>query len=399
MACILLCGMENTVFSARQRIRRWKSAAGAFHLLTLSGFVLCLTWLLPVISSQTTRGLSQAGNEQAVARQMLLEALDRLVRYQHYYYEIHGRFTRDLARLSLPGRLAGGDLEELQRSYEISVTELEPKRFLLLATGIHSTDRVTVDESRRLNANFALPNPSRAYLLEEADRVLALRSQGAEPLEGLYSAYWQVAPLGDGQGWVAVGTKKPVAGERREYQGERVLASIFAEVSERVKTKMTGKTSKAKPKEEESAEFELDQPRVNLFKEQLSSTDVQEWLENARVAQHVHKREHGHFAKKWERLDGVSDYHFFERIQVAKNVRVHPIEITGDGKDFRLTIEGTSGDLMGEQFVVDSSGSVRQVRYTEALINQLQESTNLLENTFRFQINPIADDPSRRSQP
>jgi hypothetical protein len=141
----------------------------------------------------------------------------------------------------------------------------------------------------------------------------------------------------------------------------------------------------------------LDSPGESLFKEVLAPTDVQEWLESARLAQHVHKREHGHFAKRWEQLDSVSDYHFAERMKAVKNIRVHPIELSNDEKEFHFTLEGTNGDLMGEQFVMDRTGSMRQVRYTDALIHQLQEGTNLLENTFHFQINPIVDDAAHPS--
>ncbi len=377
------------LFSARQRIRRWKSIAGAFHLLSVAGFVFCLLWTLPLLDSKSDLQLSQEWKEQQEARQMLIEALDRLVRYQHYFHDITGRYTRDLSRLSLPSRLASGDLEQLRRAYEVSVIEVQPKRFLLLATGVKNTDRVTIDESHHLSANFAVPPPTRAYLLEEADRVLGLRSQGIETEEGLFSQYWQYAKGADDQSWVAVGVRKPVVGERREFQGERALASIFQQVSERVKGSMGAEKDGPSPASAEEPDLSLDMPRSGPFKEILAPSDVEEWLETARLAQHVHQQEHGHYAKRWEQLDQVSDYHFVERMKVAKNIRVHPIELSSDERDFHFTLEGTSGDLMGEQFVMDRTGSMRQVRYTEALIHQLQEGTNLLENAFR--INPVEE--------
>ncbi len=388
--------MGKTLFSARQRIRRWKNIAGGFHLLSVAGCVLCILWALPFVASKSAVQISDEWKARQEDRQMLVEAMDRFVRYQHYFRDINGRFTRDISRLSLPSRLASGDLEQLRRSYEIAVVEVQPKRFLLLATGIRSTDRVTVDESHRLNANFIVPPPTRAYLLEEADRLLGLYAQGLEPQEGIYSRYWQISRSSEDQGWVALGVRSPVVGERRDLQGDRALASIFAAVSERVKNKMGQKDSEAHERisSEEEADL-MEDARTNLFKDALGPSDVQEWLESARLAQHVHKRERGHYAKRWEQLDAVSDYHFAERMKAAKNIRVHPIELTGDEKDFHLVLEGTSGDLMGEQFVMDRSGSMRQVRYTEALIHQLQEGTNLLENTFHFQINPIVEEAAR----
>ena len=391
---------STVIFSARQRIRRWKSVAGAFHLLSVAGFVLCILWALPFVAAKSDLEITQEWKERQDARQMLMEALDRLVRYQHYFHDINGRYTRDLSRLSLPPRLASGDLEQLRRFYEISVIETQPKRFLLLATGVRNTDRVTIDESHRLNANFAVPPPTRAYLLEEADRLLGLRAQGLDTQEGVFSQYWQISRGADELGWVALGVRQPVMGERREFDGDRALASIFQEVSERVKSKMNGGPSPASTGPATASppdSKDSDQPGESLFKEVLAPTDVQEWLESARLAQHVHRREHGHYAKRWEQLDSVSDYHFAERMKAVKNIRVHPIELSNDEKEFHFTLEGTNGDLMGEQFVMDRTGSMRQVRYTDALIHQLQEGTNLLENTFHFQINPIVDDAAHPS--
>lgn len=395
--------MGKLLFSARQRIRRWKSIAGALHLFSVFGFVICIVWALPIVASKSELQVTQELRTQQESRQLLLEALDRLVRYQHYFHEIHGRFTRDISRLSLPSRLAGGDLDQLHRAYEISVIEVHPKKFLLLATGVKNTDRVTVDESHRLNANFVAPPPMRAYLLEEADRMLNLRSQGKEPQPGIFTRYWQLERSPEDQGWIAIGVRKPVVGERREFQADRALASIFAAVSERVKSKMGGSASPLGPEKDQADEadgdLEPESPRAQLFKEVLTPSDVQEWLESARLAQHVHMREHGRYAKKWENLDDVSDYRFAERMKVAKNVRVHPISLQADASDFQLTLEGTSGDMMGEQFLMDRSGAMRQVRYTEALIHQLQEGTNILESTFHFQINPIMDDAGRPTAP
>jgi hypothetical protein len=384
------------LFSARQRIRRWKSIAGGFHLLSVAACVFCLLWALPMVASKSDFELTQEWKEQQENRQMLVEALDRLVRYEHYFHDINGRFTRDLARLELPSRLASGDLEQLRRSFEISVIEVQPKRFLLLATGVKNTDRVTIDESHRLTANFPVPPPTRAYLLEEADRLLGLKAQGIEAEDGLFTQYWQITR--EEQTWAAIGAKQPVVGERRELQGEHALETIFEQVSERVKGQMglpkaggvvEGPAPASVDGADARASSELDGTTASLFKEVLTPSDVQEWLEAARLAQHVHKREHGHYAKRWEQLDAVSDYHFAERMRAVKNIRVHPIELSGDEREFHFTLEGTSGDLMGEQFVMDRTGSMRQVRYTEALIHQLQEGTNLLENAFR--INPVED--------
>jgi hypothetical protein len=318
--------------------------------------------------------------QQTERRQLLIEALDKMARYQKYYNEIHGRFTRDISRLAIPDQLSAGKRDLLDRDYEISVLEVRPNRFILLATGTNSSDRVTIDESHRLNANFVLPAPSRSYLFQEADRLLRLRAHGLPAEGGVFSRYWDFA-TDEAKEWVAVGLRTPVLGVKRGMEGEG--NSIFASVREQVQSRM------GDPAREPAA---LGVP--GRFKDILESRDVNEWLNAAHLAQHVHLREKGRFARRWEELDSVSDYHFADRIKSVKNLRVHPIEL--ETKGYQLTLEGTSGDLLGEQFVMDQSGSVRQVRYTETLIQQLQETTNILEN---FQINPIVEDPANAEHP
>jgi hypothetical protein len=315
-------------------------------------------------------------------RQLLLEAMDKLARYQRHYRELHGRFTRDLARLSLPAQLASGSQEALRRNYELSVLEVRPNRFLLLATGLDNPDRVTIDENHRINANFVLPPPSRAYLYEEADRLMRLRAQGQASGEGLFSRYWKVDPA-ESLGWVAVGQRNPVLGERRELSSGREVSSLFTSVREKTQNRIIrGRFPSGRAPAADAGAHER-------YKGVLAVSDVKEWLAAAHLAQHLHFRERGQFAQRWEELDGVSDYGFANRMRAVKNLRVHPIELVAGMEGYRLTLEGTTGELLGEQFVIDRSGSVRQVRYTETLIQQLQETTSILEN---FQINPIFDD-------
>lgn len=371
---------EPELFTSRQRIRRLKAVSGVSHLSSLAFLVLSILWILPQLDSRDAKQINQEIKERLGSRQLLMEALDKLARYQIYYNELHGRFTRDLDRLALPSKLASGTLEELKREYEISVLEVRPNRFLILATGNQGTDRVTMDESHRVNANFVLPPPARPYLLEEADRMLRLKAMDKVAVEGFYSRYWKLVSKEENR-WEALGQKNPVMGERHEIEATREVASIFSTVSEQVKQHMGEK------------------PAANAgAKEELNPSEVTEWLNRARLAQHIYKREKGHYARRWEELDAVANYNFAERIKTVKNLRVNPIEIEAEDRGFRMVLEGTSGDLMGEQFVMDMSGSVRQVRYTEALIQQLQQTTNILDN-LHFQINPVADDPQQRAQP
>lgn len=388
---------EQAVFSVRERIRRWKSLSGFLHLLSVCGMVLALLWALPQFAENSILQGSEEWKLRQSRRQLLLEVLDKTVRYQKYFGDTHGRFTRDLGRLLLPTHYASGAREDVEQHYEISVVEADPNRFLLLATGTDGGDRVTIDEAYRISANFVLPPPAKAYLIEEADRVLRLKAQGIEPEGGLYSRYWDIRSGGEDHPglFLARGIKAPIVGERREWQAGGDSTSIFASVSEQVKQRM------ATAAERGLASLARNEGLLPTgpYKENLGIGDVRDWLEAAHFAQHVYRKEKGSFAKRWEDLDTVSDFHFAERMRVAKNIRVHPVDLAADNDTFHLTLEGTAGDLLGEQFVVDTGGTVRQVRYTEALIQQLQETTAILQNTFHFQINPIVEDSSQKSKP
>jgi hypothetical protein len=257
----------------------------------------------------------------------------------------------------------------------------------LLATGLGSSDRITIDESHRINSNFVLPAPARAYLIEEADRLLRLKAQGLAPNEGLVARYWKLGAE-EGQELVAVGLRSPVLGERREISAGNVV-SIFDSIREKVQRRLS--QGRFPPPRELAS---MDIPKPNAYKEELDPRDAAEWLEAAHLAQHVHQKEKGKYASRWEELDAVSNYKFTDRMRVVKNLRVHPIDLTEGG--YQLTLEGTAGEMMGEQYLMDKSGSLRQVRYTQTLIEQLQKTTNILEN---FQINPIVDEPTQRHRP
>ncbi len=370
---------QGQLFSIRHKFRRLRSLGGFFHLLSVAFLVLSALYLIPHYGSKTTFELDEDLKKRQSARQLLLETLDRFARYEKYHHEVYGRYTRDLHRLSLPNQLASGSRIELEQEYEISLLEVQPNRFVLLATGLKNSDRVTIDESHRLNANFVLPPPARAYLFEEADRMLRLQSQGLPLTEGVYGRYWELERAGAQLPWVAVGKKKPVLNERRELVAEREVASIFHSVKEQVQNRLVPGVASV----------------ASLGKTKVEVRDVQEWLEKARLAQHVYRREKGAYARRWEDLDQVSDYGFLERMRSASNIRVHPIEVNFGEKGFQLTLEGTEGDLLGERFVVDESGLMRQVRYTETIVQQLQETTEFLESAFRPQIHPNA--PSEAS--
>jgi hypothetical protein len=317
-------------------------------------------------------------SSRVLQRQQLLEALDRMGRQQHYFREVNGRFTRDLSRLAIPDRLASGTLEELKAEYEIAATEVSPSRFLLVGQGLKNGDRVSLDEMHRINANFVLPEPNKKYLSEEADRMLRLHKAGESPLPGIYAQYWRIESVPE-EGLVALGVRAPVAGERLAQIPLRRPAGLFESVSEAIRNPELGNSIGAAIGASAG---------LSVASSLLQSRDVEAWLKAAHYAQHVFFREQGRFARKWDELDSAVDFQFSKKSKSTENVRFHPIEIQEGGQRYRIVLEGTRGDIEGEQFILDQSGNIQQVRFTEALKQQLQSTTDLLEI---FQVKPARE--------
>ena len=374
----------------KRSMRDLRFMGACFHMLSLVTLVLGLIWMVP--SRKDTRNLAQATTEQSEKRQRLLEALDRIVRYEHYHREVFGKFTRDLSRLALPARMSSGSWEQVQRDYEISVVEMQPHRLLVLATSVDGKDRITINERFRMSANFILPSPARAYLLEEGERLLRLGREGKKAEWGAYLGYWVLTKEQEGEldRWIAVGKKTPVLGEKQSGES-RGLASLFSAVRAKMEKRLGNGIPGAYEagSERKLAATPTSAASQAYAGETLTDSDLRAWLKEIYFAQHIHKREHGFFATRWEDLDLVTGYAFSERKARAENVRVQPIEVVGRDQAYTVIFEGTKGDLLGEQYVLNEKGDVRQLRYTDALIHQLQESTQLLENAFNFQISEL----------
>lgn len=385
---------EQKVFGVRERWKKIRAWDGVLHLFSLAIAVLILLALHPGNPEDGSKseldfvdGYSQVSHSQSV-RQSLVEALDKIIRYENYYKDTHGRYTRDISRLGLPDQLSSGSFDDVHRSYEISVVEVASNRVLVMAIGADSSqdknitrfDRVTMDESHRMSANFILPVPSRAYLYEEADRMLSLKLSGKSRLDSVVANFWTIESHGEGvTDIVAIGQKNPVLGEKRSMNSDGNAVTIFDTVHGVLSGKNFDKMGRGLAAVGPAAKNE----KSSLKK----SADVMALLRDVYQAQYIHKRERGFYAKRWEDLDAIAGFHFNEEKLVSSNLRFQPIEVNERG--YQITIEGTSGDLMGEQFQMTQSGSIRQVRYTDALIQQLQHSTAILENTFKFQISEV----------
>jgi len=367
----------------RKKIRSWD---GIFHLFSVTCLILITLSFYPGNRNITDSPLFQDAADVSQAmqvRQKLVEALDKIIRYQNYYKEIHGSFSRDITRLGIPENLSSGTMDEVRRVYEISVLEIAPQRVLLLATGVNQgknrsitrMDRVTMDERHRFNANFILPPPSRSYLYEEGDRLLRLKLSGNSYIDSVYSSYWQLENSKDLATIAVIGKKNPVLNERRSFSD----TTLFENVREQLRGRNLDESNRF------PAAISL--PNSAFGTKKLRAEDVRALLLEAHQAQHIYKRERGFYTRKWEDLDAVTGFQFLDKKQKAANIRFQPIQLAENG--YQIILEGTSGELLGEQFQIDQNANVRQVRYTDTLIQQLQKSTEFLESTFKFQISEI----------
>lgn len=387
---------EQKVFGVRERWRKIRAWDGVFHLLSLSVGVLIVLAIYPGMPGDGNKaavdfvdGFSQVSRSQNI-RQLLVEALDKIIRYENYYKDIHGHYTRDLSRLGLPDRLSTGSFDDVRRVYEVAVVELTSNRVVVMANGADSAqekmltrfDRMTMDERHRISANFVMPPPSRAYLYEEADRMLGLQLSGKSRLDSVVANFWNIESHGEGiTDITAVGQKNPVLGVKRSLNTMGKAITLFDSVHGVLSGKNMGHATR------NLAMISSEEKEKNNSNQVRRAADVRALLRDVYQAQYIHKRERGTYAKRWEDLDAIAGFHFQEEKNLSSNLRFQPIEVNEQG--YQITIEGTSGDLMGEQFQMSQNGSIRQVRYTDALIQQLQHSTAILENTFKFQISEV----------
>ena len=372
----------------------WGRFLGAVaHLFAIAVVIVASSVYYPLKARDPGRDTA-ASEETTRLRQLLLEALDYYVRYEHYHREVYGRYTRELGSLGVPLELSHGSVLELSRHYEISVLEANPKRLLILANAKLSVpaglslrgDRVTIDENYRLNGNFQLPYLSKKYLALEADRALQLRLR-KRPIElGLAKDYWRFEPKYDGDRakWLAVGARGPVLGGQRSavFGGEPAEARGLASIFTQVKRHLAAKSGAGRGRKTKAAS--------DYSRREYGLSDLHFLLSDSRFAQHVHHRERGFFAGEWTQLDSVSSFNIVERVAGSVNLELEPIEMTPEG--YNLRIKAIEGALVGELFTMSESGELKQIRYTDVLVKELNQSRGILQNSLGFQISEVPQD-------
>src|SRR5688572_13195872 len=94
-------------------------------------------------------------------RQLLIEILDKIVCYEHYYHSVYGTYTRILNRIgvSIPRTITD--------VYDLHVSEATADQLLVNAlseTRGQVMDLVSIDQAFRVHSSFEVPVPRPEYL-------------------------------------------------------------------------------------------------------------------------------------------------------------------------------------------------------------------------------------------
>ena len=270
-------------------------------LLLLTG----MSWWSAKLNYSARRAAGAGKNFQGPValesqRRELLETLDRVVAYQHYYRSVYGHFTQ------LLGRVGFSVPRKIEEQYDIRVTEASRDRLVLTAISEfegQTQDRVSVNQDFSLQANFPIPLPRPEYLRAQALKHLRLLGESMATqlpeLQGVYRDYFRFEIRTNSESnrsISATGIRSPVLGQQLEWggpSGGRTLAG--------------GKGGDA-PLLDEEAELSA-APGTG----QKATGNLMNTLEEAYLAQRIFHGEVGRYAKDWSELSKIAGFRFEEK--------------------------------------------------------------------------------------
>ncbi len=233
-------------------------------------------------------------------RRDLLEAMDRVVSYQHYYRSVYGHFTQ------LLGRVGFSVPRKIEEQYDIRVTEASQDRLVLTAISEvegQTQDRVSVNQEFRLQANFPIPPPRPEYLRAQALKHLRLLGESTATrvteLQSVYRDYFRFeirTNSENNRSVSATGIRPPVLGQQLEWGGSTGLRTLAG-----------GKDGEG-PLLDEEVELSA-APGTG----QKASGDLMNTLEEAYLAQRIFHGEVGRYAKDWSELSKIAGFRFEEK--------------------------------------------------------------------------------------
>jgi hypothetical protein len=260
----------------------------------------------------------QSSTIHETRRRELMEALDRMVSYQHYYHSVYGQFTLLMARTgySLPSSVT--------EVYDVRVQEATSDHLIITAVSeLHgkALDRVSINQDYQLQSNFALPSPRAEYLHAHAKkhlRTLRNAPKGVVPAEsGVFRGYFRYDVTQDSQGHVnalAVGIRPPVMGIQVDFADRDLAIATEEQIFKGLEMGLPPAQS-AVPGQKAEGGWEMT------------------GSEQAYLAQKIYMGEVGRYARNWAELSSIASFRFEEKLKEVPKTKW--VEIDLKAKDSR----------------------------------------------------------------
>jgi hypothetical protein len=220
-------------------------------------------------------------------RRELVETLDKVIAYEHYYHSVYGHFTK------LVNKTGYTIPQSIMNIYDIRVAEASQDR--ILVTAISEVDGkvldvASIDQDFQVHSNFRLPSPRSTYLKAHAKKHMRMIQTASEghvlEEEGVYKGYFKYSVRGDsknGKTAFAVGVKPPVVGVQLEFNDSDSL-------------------------EEELLALNGEESGTHLG--QKGEGDVSSLDDQTYLAQKIFHGEMGRYAKTWTELSKIAHFKF-----------------------------------------------------------------------------------------
>jgi hypothetical protein len=278
------------------------------------------------------------------SRRELIEVLDRIISYQHYYQSAYGHYTKLLNKVGfrVPDRVAN--------IYDIRVIEASQERVLVNAfSEVNGKvgDLVSIDQDFRLHSNFEIPPPRSAYLKAQAMKHLRMVHNGSSTQvvseQGAFKGYFNYSFKQDHYGKkaaYAVGVKAPVLGMQLEVGEE-------------------GSTRKLNSVEALLTEDLIEEPSDGLAATQTQTGqqlngNMSNLEEETRFAQLIFRGETGRYAKNLLELSKVAHFQFEGKDSLEElRVEVEPTPTVLPGEPNSLASRGITSVSSGKKLEIE----------------------------------------------
>jgi len=217
----------------------------------------------------------------------LLEVLDRVVTYEHYYHSVYGHFTKTLGKIGykLP--------REVTDFYDVRIGEAGADQ--LLVTAFYElngklTEIISVNQDYQVHSSIDLPSPSAEYLKAQAYKHLRMLKElpkGQVMTEqGIFKGYFQYSFQEDSN------NQRVVFAEGIRFPVQGVRLDSFEGANESLK------------------EGELLGSASGGQMGQLDNLNESNLAEETYLAQKIFLGETGRYAKNWTELSKIVHFRF-----------------------------------------------------------------------------------------